>query len=77
MTNADEMKIVTKPILLNLPLPLVQQLDHAASILRIPRTHLITRCIVRDLGSTLNQEVIQTKQYFETMNDKFGLWLNT
>lgn len=47
----------TRPVLLHFPIGLLDQLDDAASVLRLSRTRLILRSLNRELQTDLKDEV--------------------
>lgn len=71
MSNAVVTKHSTKPILLQVPCPLLKQLDEAAAVLRLPRVHLILRSLNRELQTTLKAEIDCHRR---TLESEFALW---
>lgn len=55
----------TRPILLNVPIDLLEQLDEASVILRLPRTRLILRSLNRELQTDLRDEVARHQKTLE------------
>ena len=64
-----------KPILLNLPLSLVEQLDTAAGVLNFTRTDLIRRSLSRDLRFVFLHEVPRARQFKEETATRYAAWL--
>lgn len=52
-----------RSVLVNLPLTLIEVLDHAANTLRLNRTDVIRRSLMRDVNSALLEEVKRVQQH--------------
>lgn len=64
----------TKQIAINIPLPLLSDIDLAASALKICRTHMILRCLRRDLNAVLQHEVRRAQAHTAALEKEFGKW---
>jgi hypothetical protein len=52
-------------VLVLLPLRLIEALDHAANVLKMHRTDVIRRSLMRDVNSLLRDEVSRAQQHEE------------
>ena len=52
----------SRSVLVLLPLTLIEALDRAADVLKMNRTDLIRRSLMRDVPSLLKEEVARTKR---------------
>ncbi len=73
MTPADS-KRATKPVLLAVPIDLLNQLDIATKAMKMPRTQVILRSLRRDLNTTLRHEVFKRQHQDRDMIKEFGDW---
>lgn len=65
---------VTKQVTLNVPLPLLEDMEYAAKALRTCRSHLILRCVRRDLHANLKHEVQRAEENTAALEKEFGAW---
>jgi metal-responsive CopG/Arc/MetJ family transcriptional regulator len=69
-----------KPILINIPLTLLERLDHAAANLNLSRSELLRRSLRRDLTFIIDHELrnqdqakqITMRQYSQFSSDNHG-----
>jgi hypothetical protein len=52
----------SRSVLILLPLTLIEVLDYAANALKMHRTDVIRRSLVRDVNSLLREEVLRAQQ---------------
>ena len=60
---AKECKVASRPsraVLVLLPLTLIEVLDYASNVLKMHRTDVIGRSLMRDVNSLLKDEVSKT-----------------
>jgi len=55
----------SRAVLVLLPLTLIEALDYAANILKMHRTDVIRRSLMRDVNSLLREEVSRAQQHQE------------
>ena len=51
----------SRAVLVLLPLTLIQALDYAANVLKMHRTDVIRRSLIRDVNSLLRDEVLRAQ----------------
>jgi hypothetical protein len=51
----------SRSVLILLPLTLIQVLDYAANALKMHRTNVIRRSLIRDVNSLLREEVLRAQ----------------
>ena len=64
-----------RPILLNVPLRLLQRLDVASKALSVTRSELIRRSLTRDLDFVLEHEVPRFAKAREDAGGAYSRWL--
>jgi hypothetical protein len=52
----------SRAVLILLPLTLIEVLDYASNVLKMPRTDVIRRSLIRDVNSLLWEEVLRTQR---------------
>ena len=52
----------SRAVLILLPLTLIDVLDYASNVLKMPRTDVIRRSLLRDVNSILMDEVLRTER---------------
>jgi hypothetical protein len=52
----------SRPVLILLPLSLIQMLDHAADVLNMSRGDVVRRSLVRDAHTMLREEIARMQQ---------------
>ena len=65
---AKECKVASRPsraVLVLLPLTLIEVLDYASNVLKMHRTDVIGRSLMRDVNSLLKDEVSKTQRHQE------------
>ena len=55
----------SRAVLVLLPLTLIEVLDHASKVLKMHRTDVIRRSLMRDVNSLLKEEVSRARQHQE------------
>ena len=55
----------SRSVLILLPLTLIQVLDYAANALKMHRTDVIRRSLIRDVNSLLREEVLRAQRLQE------------
>jgi hypothetical protein len=55
----------SRAVLVLLPLTLIDALDHAANVLKMHRTDVIRRSLMRDVNSLLREEVWRAQRHQE------------
>jgi metal-responsive CopG/Arc/MetJ family transcriptional regulator len=63
-----------KPILINMPLKLLEKLDNAAEHLSLCRSELLRRCVQRDLSFIADHELLHFDNATETTAEKYQQW---
>ena len=53
----------SRAVLVLLPLTLIEALDHASNVLKMHRTDVIRRSLMRDVDSLLREEVSRAQQH--------------
>ena len=53
----------SRAVLVLLPLTLIDALDYAANVLKLHRTDVIRRSLMRDVNSLLREEVSRTQRH--------------
>ena len=66
-----------KPILLNIPLDMLGQLDCAAKVLGITRSDLIRKSLARDLAFVLDEELALAQKREEQVMRDYKKWAET
>lgn len=62
-----------KPILVHLPLTMLAQLNHAAAVLRCPRSHVIRRSLQRDLDLVVRfelEKIVREREATKVANEQ-------
>lgn len=65
-----------KPILINLPIDLVRQLDEAANLLGMYRTDIIRKCLSRDIQYVLQVEAPKSLKIKQNLHDEYPGWVD-
>jgi hypothetical protein len=65
----------TRPILINLPLGLLANLDEAATVLRLTRTDVIRRSLLRDLDYVVRYELQRTLEHRQKEEEAYLEWV--
>ena len=55
----------SRSVLILLPLTLIEVLDYASNVLKMHRTDVIRRSLMRDVNSLLNEEVLRAQRHQE------------
>ena len=55
----------SRAVLILLPLTLIEALDYAANVLKMHRTDIIRRSLMRDVNSLLREEVSRAQRHQE------------
>jgi hypothetical protein len=55
----------SRAVLILLPLTLIEALDYASNVLKMHRTDVIRRSLMRDVNSLLKEELSRTQQHQE------------
>src|SRR5262249_55172006 len=63
-----------KPVLLNMPITLLERLDNAASALQMNRSDLIRRSLARDLEFLVSNEVALARARENTSQRLYRIW---
>ena len=66
-----------KPILINMPLKLLQQLDDAAKRLSLCRSEMLRRCLQRDLTFVADRQLNHFKEAKQSTMHDYGQWSST
>jgi metal-responsive CopG/Arc/MetJ family transcriptional regulator len=66
-----------KPILINIPLKLLRQLDDAAAQLSLCRSELIRRCLKRDLTFILDRQLHRFNEAKQSTMHDYAHWSST
>ena len=55
----------SRPVLILLPLSLIEALDDAANVLKMSRSDVVRRSLMRDVQGALREEVARSRSYQE------------
>jgi metal-responsive CopG/Arc/MetJ family transcriptional regulator len=66
-----------KPILINMPLKLLQQLDDAAKELSLCRSEMLRRCLQRDLTFVAGCQLNRFNEASHSTKRDYGQWSAT
>ena len=55
----------SRAVLVLLPLTLIEALDYASNVLKMHRTDVIRRSLMRDVNSALREEVLRAQRHQE------------
>ena len=55
----------SRAVLILLPLTLIEVLDYASNVLKMHRTDVIRRSLMRDVNSLLSEEVLRAQRHQE------------
>jgi len=70
------MKPDHKPILINVPISLLEQLDEAADCLDLSRSELVRRSLHRDLKFVMKHEVEEVVRAREKAETIYSSWIH-
>jgi hypothetical protein len=75
MTNTRRTEHL-KPILVSLPISVIQELNDASRTLNCSRSHLIRKSLKRDLRFVVEHEVAEATELQQKASDGYERWLN-
>ena len=55
----------SRPVLILLPLSLIEALDYAANVLKMSRSDVVRRSLMREVHGALREEVARSRSYQE------------